>query len=333
MAKTLEKVSKEYNVLYGKLVDIAHQVQSITKNRTDLENLAGEYARGAAEHAIELKSKGHTGTTFNDFRNEPKVKEFFKLWNKQKTTAAQLLPAAKQTAKDCPVVMAKLEAMIRELKDEIANREKKASRVIFKIKSESLPDLKKLLKEVEKRTADLTDRDFQDDAKDLPDFVAGEFPPFEEEFDSVFKKSRAARQGAEVFEMGQGAKKVRAQLKYMREGKQMEGEIKKLCAEALKAAKQGQSPRPHLDEATKIYRRMHEVTKYQERAKRMEPFQLKTPDGKKVHKLATDYIQLSKDTLTLLTKTTKATMPTDKTKKTPPPVPKRKDKGKEKIDV
>jgi hypothetical protein len=87
----------------------------------------------------------------------------------------------------------------------------------------------------------------------------------------------------------------------------MEAEIKKLCLEAAKAAKNGDSPQPYLDSATKIYRGMNEVTKIQQKLLTLLRRDI-TGDGKKVRDSADAYVTLSKQTLTFITKTTSATM-------------------------
>jgi hypothetical protein len=329
MAKTLEKVTKDFNALVDQLGDVEHEVDVIENNYLQLQALAREAARQAGQAAVQLRSTGHAGKSLDDFRTAAEVKKLLNLWDKQRSTVSQLMPAAKKVAKDFPPLFAKLKAMAKELQDEVANRDKKANRAIFKIKSESLPDLKKLLKEMEKSVTHYEEK-VVDRAAEMPTFV-GEFDPtFESLFNEEFKKAGKERLEDEQSDLGRAAKNVRVQIKYLREGRQMEAEIKQLCIEAAQAAKRGDSPKTYLDSAAKIYRQMSDVAKIQQKLLgTMNPRNL-TGDGKKVFDSATAYVNLSKQTLTLMTKTTSATMGSVKTK-TPPPVPSRK--GKEKVDT
>lgn len=307
MAKTLEKVSEEFNTLRDQLGEVEHQVDATYNNYVQLQALARQGAKEAGQGAARLRSKGHAGKGLDDFRNEAEVEELLTLWTKQQATAAQLEKAAKKAATDLPPLFQQLKAMAAELKAEIANREKKASRVIFKIKSESLPDLKKLLKEMEKFVTHC-ENNLVDRTKELPGDVSAKFDPtFEQLFDEEFKKAGPVRAQDDESDMAHGAKNVRVQLKYLREGRQMETEIKQLCAEAAKAKLKGDSSQPFLDSATKIYRQMHEVAKIQQNLLSTMRKDV-TGDAKKVRDAAEAYVALSTQTLQLITKTTSATM-------------------------
>jgi hypothetical protein len=305
MAKTFEKVSGEFASLTALRQNVELEIDATNTNFIELQALAREAARQAGEFAAGLRAIGNIGVKYEDFCKEKQVLAQLKLWKDQKTTALRLKPRFTSAEKEFQEVLKQITAMNAELEEEVTSREKKANRKIFKITSKSLPDLKALQTKVSKE-CDHVAYILKRKVEKLRDLLASGFEPtFEEIFEKALQTTPDEREKVELIDRVQGAKNVRVQLKYLREGRQMQAAIKQHCIDAATAAKQGKSAQTHLDQAAKVYRQMESVAKVQQKVLDSLKYE-KNPTGdlKKVVDSARAYLSICELVRDMLTEVT-----------------------------
>ncbi|MEX0286449.1 MAG: hypothetical protein AB3N23_17725 [Paracoccaceae bacterium] len=260
MAKTLAKMEKDYNKIFDKIGGISNVVAGAIKSANDLMQQNELAGREAGRTAGDLRAKGHTGTSLADFKSDKTVAAMIKMAaDGQKTIKKQLSKIDGKLAAEHKKLSKDFYAMQRELTEEIAARVKKANRKIFKIKSNSLPDLKKLLKRMDKDEFQLID-DLNDDIEGVGDMLSKDyFGMFEAEFDESLGKTKQQRDAEDIFERNMQIMQHGALRTYKKNVVALTNAVKKNCAEGLKAAKAGKSPKAALDEAAKRYKDLHKI--------------------------------------------------------------------------
>jgi hypothetical protein len=135
-------------------------------------------------------------------------------------------------------------------------------------------------------------------------------------FEKALQKTPAEREKGELTELVQGAKNVRVQLKYLREGRQRQQAINQLCIDALTAAKKGESPQAHLDRASAVYRQMEDVAKIEQKVLASLSYEKKpTGDMKKVIDSANGFVTICEQAKAKLAEVKSALMRSRKRRK------------------
>lgn len=268
MAKTFDKLKKEYEVLITKIGAISTLYSGASTSRSQLQGQAFDAAAEAGKEAAKLRAAGHQGKTLADFKSEKAVADMFKYASDSQKAVSKQVDKVVKALPQFRKLDARFAEMKKELSDDIKKREKKANRKLLKISSESLPDLKKLLARMGKDETKMLD----DLRENLDDAQAELSEPFIDRFEMLFLeqlgKTKAQREETELFGKAlTNAVNHRTQLMYQRQARALHSEVKKFCSEALQAAKDGNSPKASLDEAAKRYKAMHKIAKMQTKSR------------------------------------------------------------------
>ncbi|WP_372573686.1 hypothetical protein [Ruegeria jejuensis] len=307
MAKTLATMTKTFNKLEARFQECSLDQAKILTDYIKLKEQASVAAEQAGKDAAELCKKGHKGKVLADFAKDKPVKQALKFWAANEAQAAKRRDALSKSHAALLALGKDMQSIASELRADIEKRDKKANRKLLKIKSDSLPDLKKLMKKTETQFKQMQklDKQMRDDLRDVLEipFASG----FEYFFDSFFKGSEKYRRADDMRVQAKGIVNLRAQSGKLRDAKKKHAELKKLCTHALKEAQAGNSPKAALDGASKALKEIRKMLKVQQQGlNTLSKDEKASADGKAFVKGLGELTALSKDGLKLLTSATRA---------------------------
>jgi hypothetical protein len=260
MAKTLEKVTKDYASLSAKLSNVfvtSTHAKAGFQKLFDTAELAG---KEAGKLAAALRSKGHQGKKLADFKAEKEVAEMIKYAQANATNGKKQAAAVAKVGSQFKPLEKEFLVLHKELEEEVKSRGKKAK---ILIKSKSLPDLKKLLDRMTKEKKNLLEETEEELEEAKSDTSRDIMKAFEEEFDKSLSKTKEQRKTEQLTEMRGRALNARAQNKFRQDAAVHAKSVQSHCAKALEAAQTGGDAKSELVVASKSQMALKKIAEVQ----------------------------------------------------------------------
>lgn len=150
MAKEYEAFKKSFDQIQKSVDSVANELK---KNGNFVSQTSGVIKEGTKEVGLriqELKDKGQTGSSIKDFESDPMVKKMLASIESYMTGLDKELKRIAEVHKgDLKKAVASFKETKKELADEIKTRKKSATTKLG-TGNKSLPDMEKLLKEMDK---------------------------------------------------------------------------------------------------------------------------------------------------------------------------------------
>jgi len=260
MAKTLEKVTKDYETLRAKLSNVFVTATHAKAGFQKLFETAQMAGKEAGAIAAALRSKGHQGKKLTDFKAEKEVAELIKYAQDNATNGKKQSDAVAKVEPQLQPLEKEFLTLQKELEEEVKSRGKKA-RIL--IKSNSLPDLKKLLDKMTKDKKKMIEETGEELEEAKNDTARDIMAAFETEFDKTLSKTKEQRKTDQLTEMRGQALNPRAQNKYRADAALHAKSVQSHCAKALEASQKGGDAKSELVAASKSQMGLKKIAEVQ----------------------------------------------------------------------